>query len=216
MAWNAGLDRRDPDKLAPLYAPKVLFYGAWKSAEDVIKLKKGAFTQTPDYRQRIENVHIAKGPKGYVIRFDKYSSPKLDEKVPARLVLESAGDQLLIVQETDAVTDRRLRRPEPATCAEASFGAVTAHPTIVSDIKRVAREYPEARPSGLVHDDEAGKFDAAWGYMLPERFDPRYWLELESGQLRARNAYTGEELAFGAEVHERIRAACSPPDAGSK
>jgi hypothetical protein len=159
-------------------------------------------------------VRIAKGPNGYVIRFDKYSSPRLDEKVPARLVLEAKDSELLIVQETDAVTDRRLRKPEPATCAEAAFDVVSSHPTIEKDMKRVAREYSDAHPSGLIYEDEEGKLDAAWGYMLPVRFDPRYWLEVEKSQLRARNAYTGEELAFGADAHDKIREACAPPDAG--
>src|SRR5688500_19136431 len=65
MAWNSALDRRDPDKLSTLYAPRVRFYGASKSSEDIVKIKKAAFNRMPDYRQRVENVRIVKQPRGF-------------------------------------------------------------------------------------------------------------------------------------------------------
>jgi hypothetical protein len=218
-AWNSALDRRDADKLASLYAPRVRFYGASKSSEDIIKIKKAAFGRMPDYRQRVENVRITKQPKGFEVRFDKYTSPKLDEKIAARLVLEPAeGDRLLIAEETDSVTDRRFKRAEPAICADAALSAVAGHPVVQKDIKRVERESRDAHPAGVVYADEAGKFEAAWGYMHPERFEPRWWVDVVSGQINARDALSDEGLAFANEERERVSTACSPPeaDAGAK
>jgi hypothetical protein len=216
MAWNSALDRRDPDRLATLYAPRVRFYGASKAVEDVIKLKRAAFHRTPDYHQRVEKVRIEAARNGFVVRFDKYSGPQLDAKAAARLVLESQDGKLLIVEETDSVTDKRLARPEPEKCSDVALSVATGHSVVQSDIKRIGRENPDVHPGGLIYVDEPLKVDAAWGYMHPNRFEPRWWIAVDGARITAKDALTDEQLAFSAQEQARIEKACSPPDAGAK
>jgi hypothetical protein len=214
MAWNSALDRRDPERLAALYAARVRFYGVSKAADDVIKLKRAAFNRTPDYHQRIEKVQIAAARNGFVVRFDKYSGQALDAKVAARLTLESTEGRLLIVEETDSTTDKRLARSEPMKCSDAALSAVSGHSVVQSDIKRVARENPDVHPAGLLYSEDPLKVEAAWGYMHPDRFEPRWWIELAGARLTATNALTGEQLAFSAQELQRVEQACSASDAG--
>lgn len=182
LAWNAALDRRDPAPLAALYGSHVLFYGQHRSGAEVLEAKRTALAKAADYRQRVEDVRIATTPKGFVVRFEKHSGSGAGSAVNARLVLESAPDGLRIVEESDSVTDAHLARRGHLSCSEAVTAAVMGHPVVRADIERVAREMPEAHPVGLTYDADERNVDAAFGYMLPERFDPRWWIKVSNGK----------------------------------
>jgi hypothetical protein len=215
-AWNTALDRRDADALAALYAPRVYFYGQWKTAAQVVKLKRAAFAKQPDYRQRIDDVHITKSDRGFTAIFQKHSGPGFTSSVEGRLTLERSGGKLSIAEESDSVTDQRLLKPVPSSCAEAAFQILGEQPVIEADMRRVAREMPEAQPGGITYEEDAQHLSAAQGYFLPEHFDVRWRIEVENGVLTLSDAYTMQTFPLSTEQRARVRHACSggAPDGG--
>jgi hypothetical protein len=212
LAWNAALDARDADKLAPLYAPRVIFYGIPKAAKDVLRAKRTAFAKAPDFRQSLDNVRITSAPNGFEVRFDKRSGSGKGSVVPARLFLEAKGDRLLIAEESDAITDERLNEPEPANCGDAALGALNKHPDVVREFERVAREYPELTTGGVTYEETDHSVNAALGVFHPDHFEPYFWIEAVNGQLTVQSAVTTEPLRFSKAELTRVRKACSGTD----
>jgi hypothetical protein len=211
LAWSSALDRRAVAELEPFYASQVIFYGHRESAAEVVAAKRGAFAKVPDYRQRVGDVHIQKGPNGFVVRFEKRSGPRLESVVPARLVLESQTGKLSIVEESDDVTDQRLKTPPAANCADAVNRIVNAHPVIEADEARVARENPEVNAGGLSYDDveHADRFSASQGYFHEDHYEPRWWIDAADGTLTIRDAYTGELLVVTPKQQAVVRKLCT-------
>ncbi|HVJ18778.1 MAG TPA: hypothetical protein VM686_25325 [Polyangiaceae bacterium] len=216
ITWSSALDRHDLETLGKLYAPHVRFYGVRKPAAEVVGAKRNAFTQDPDYHQRVDEVLIEKAPTGFTVRFQKLSGPNLANEVAARLVLESVGDQLVIVEESDAATDKRFKKTPPPACYAAVSQIVTSLSAVDADIRRVARTDPQLKPGGILYEESPQKLEAAQGYFHRDRFEPRWWIEVVSGVLNVRNALTDEGLAISGDQRESARQACSPAtDAGA-
>jgi hypothetical protein len=217
MAWSSALDRHVADELAPLYATRVSFYGHRLTGEQVVAAKRKALQLAPAFRQRVTNVSIQKAPNGYTVTFEKRSGAELRSIVGARLGLEASGTQLLIAEESDAVTDARFSPKTAAkTCTEAVFSALDHHPVITSDQERVAREYPEVNPGGLSYDERPDRLEASEGYFHPERYEARWWITAADGVLKVRDAYTDQLLSITEADRRAIRQLCSgksdPPE----
>lgn len=207
-AWNAALNNHQPEALGLLYAPEVLFYGQRKPAGEIIQTKRKTLARSPGYRQRIENVRIEEGPNGFIVHFRKLSGDAALTTVQARLVLERNKDGLFVVEETDAATDERLTRPLPLTCADAALDALSEHPIIREDIKRVATEFPDVHPGGVVYQDDPAHVEAAFGYMHPPRFESRWWIEITRGKIKAYDKLTLDQLHFTPKQMDRVRRVC--------
>jgi hypothetical protein len=218
--WSSALDRKDEAALRTLYAPYVRFYGVRKPAGEVLGAKHNAFLREPDFRQRVNHVQIEKAKKGFVVRFEKQSGAGFASTVDARLTLEpSDGDTLLITEETDAVTDKRFgKKSQPTDCYSAVSSGVAALPIIETDSHRVMRDSPEVGAGGVLFSEEPGKLEAAQGYFHPDRFEPRWWIDVVDGQITVRDALSDQPLALPASLQASVRQACMPEeaDAGAK
>jgi hypothetical protein len=179
------------------------------TAGQVTKLKRAAFAKEPAYRQRINDVRISRTGAGFVVQFRKHSGANLAAVVEARLTLEDAGKKLLIVEETDSLTDERLRKPMPRSCSESAFEVATELVTIQEDIRRVARELPDVHPGGVTYEEGPRKLSAAMGYFHPQRFESRWLLDVEGGMLTVTEPLTMRKLTVTPEQTERVRRACS-------
>ncbi len=209
MAWSNALNRRAADELLPFYAAQVIFYGQRKSATEVVAAKRRAFEQVPTYQQRVSNVHIDKAPSGFVLRFDKRSGAQLESNVTARLVLDASGDRLTIAEESDSPTDARFGKAAATTCGDAVFRVVGKQPAIASDIARVAREYPEVNPGGILYEEHPDRVQASQGYFHEDRYEPRWWIDAADGTLKLRDAYTDELLPVDPQEAAVIRQFCT-------
>ncbi|MBN1609035.1 MAG: hypothetical protein JW940_20575 [Polyangiaceae bacterium] len=212
MAWNAALDSQDVNQLVPLYGPRILFYGVKRNSEQVLETKRRQLKRSPDYRQRIDNVRIARSPNGYVVEFDKWSGPKAGSRVRARLVLETIAGRLFIAEESDAVTDRRLRKPPRNTCADAALSAAAGVSAIMREQERVAAEMPGVSPGGIVYQADDSNVEAGSGFFHAERFEARWWIDVVAGEITVRDALTGDILPVAEEERERVRQTCSGAD----
>jgi hypothetical protein len=98
--WNRAHNEHDADKLAALYAPKVLFYGATLSKADCAKKKGLAFAATPDYVQSTRDAKPEPAEAGRTfVRLVKTSTSKGKSKdYPAILVVDASGH---ITEESD-------------------------------------------------------------------------------------------------------------------
>lgn len=218
--WNSALDRRDEAKLAKLYAPHVRFYGVRKSLAEVLGAKHQAFERQPNFRQRVGDVRIERTKKGFVVRFVKQSGADFSSVADARLRLEAAtGGQLLITEETDATTDKRFgKKNPPSDCYSTVSSGVAALSEIETDNHHVTRENPDVAAGGVLFSEEPGKLEAAQGYFHPERFEPRWWIDVVNGELTVRDALTDQQLAIPGSLRKSTREACAPPeeDGGAK
>jgi hypothetical protein len=209
FAWNTASDSHDVDSLKALYASHVAYYGTKKTSDKVIQAKRSAFERSPKFRQRIDNLRIEPSDQGFRVTFRKRSGENLDSVVNARLAMREEGERLVIAEETDAATDRMLERLEPKDCAAAALRAAEEHWVIVKDRARVAREWPEAIPAGLIWTETpAGVVDARVGYILPHKFDPVWSVTVEKGELAIRSALTGEPLAVPEYHRAKVRRIC--------
>ncbi len=213
MTWNSALDRHDTQALASLYAPRVLFYGKRKTVAEIVGAKSMEFSKDPDYHQRVGKVQIEKTPKGYRVRFEKYSGQNLASIVAARLVLEAEGDRLLIVEETDAATDKRFGKPAVTGCYPTVAETVASMPAVEEDMRKVTRSAPHSKPSGILYNEEAGSLTAAQGFFHADRFEPRWWIDVVKGELVISNALNGEMIAISEGQRAGVREACMPAEA---
>ena len=211
MAWSSALSRHAVDELPAFYAPQVVFYGRHKTAAEVVDAKRGALAKAPQFRQSVSNVHIDKGPNGFVLRFQKLSGQGALKAVDARLVLESSSDKLAIVEESDAPTDQRTATPAATSCAEAVEPIVGNHPVILADMARVAREYPNVNAGGLSYDqvEVPDRFSASRGYFHEDRYEPRWWIEAADGVLKIRDTYTDQLLVVTPKQQASVRKLCT-------
>ncbi|MEO8904534.1 MAG: hypothetical protein ABI488_19200 [Polyangiaceae bacterium] len=178
------MNRRAVDELAPFYSAKLLFYGQRKSATKVLTAKRLAFEKSPSFQQRVADVHIEKVADGFVVRFEKRSGARLESIVAGRLTLEATGDHLAIVDESDSATDQRFKSPTPSTCGDAVMQIVLSHPAILSDMARVAREYPSLSLGGMTYDEASDRVQSAVGYAHEDHFETRWEVEASGGKLR--------------------------------
>jgi hypothetical protein len=208
LAWNAALDRRDVDGLKSLYNPEVLYYGVRKTAEQVLQAKRDAFAQNSQYRQRLDNVHIAPGADSVSVTFRKHSGAELRSSVKARIILKAQGDRLTIAEETDAATDELLRKREPKDCLDAALTIAGRQTVIARDRERVARDFPDIHQSAVIYESTEDTVDANMGYFHPGRFEGHWGITVEDGELRIVDNWTSEPLLLSESDKTSVRRIC--------
>jgi ketosteroid isomerase-like protein len=102
--WNRLHNEHDAEKLASLYAPKVLFYGASLSRADCANKKRVAFAATPDYAQSTRDAKLESAEAGRTfVRLVKTSTTKgKSTNYPTILVIDANGN---IMEESDDLPD---------------------------------------------------------------------------------------------------------------
>jgi hypothetical protein len=216
LAWNSALDQHDMSSLAALYSSQVLFYGSYWTAQKVIAAKRSALDKTPDYRQRIDDVRVSRDALRTTLEFQKHSGPDAKSVVSARLTLQEEASRLVIVEETDALTDKRLQTRLPSSCYEAALQVFDQLPEIRSDVVRVARENPDCNLGGILNSEDAQNVDSAQGYFHPDRFEPRWQLVVVHGELKIADLFGADPLPISAAQRARVRLACrAASDSGS-
>jgi hypothetical protein len=208
FAWNAALDSKNVDALAPLYADHVRFYGKNETNGAVVQAKRVALAKAPEFHQRLDHVHITKTPNGYLVDFDKHSDTGQGSSVAAHLVLEGAGEHLVIAEESDVKTDERLRTAQKQSCADVAVDIASSLPAIVHEQERVSREYPDLGTGGVVYSEDAGRVEAAWGVFHPDRFESYFWINVTEHGLEVENALTSDALAIPQADQARVQRAC--------
>jgi len=208
-AWNDALNAHDVARLATLYGERVRFYGKSRLRAEVSDAKRRAFEKAPGFHQTVDAVHVETTETGFVIRFDKRSGQGKGSLVAARLTAQTTPSGLVIIEETDAATDAHRARAALGSCSDEAFRVVSAHPVIVADIARVAREDPDVVPSGVVYDADAHHVEAGQGYMHADRFELRWSIDVGGGELVVHDTLSDEPLVFSAADRALVRAACS-------
>jgi hypothetical protein len=210
MAWNAALNRHSVDELRPLYAPKVQFYGQSWSAQQVLEAKRQAFAKEPDFRQRISGVKVEQRGARIAITFEKHSGKGPKGDIYGSLVLEQRAEGLMIVDESDAATDAKLR-PQADTCSEAAMSITSSQASIQADMARVAREYPELNPGGMSYEqsDRTDRYSGSMGYFHPDRYEPRWWIDAADGKLTIRDVYSDKPLPLTAPQQALVKRLCT-------
>ncbi len=212
MRWNAALNARRADQLQALYAPRVAYYGVSKSAQEILDSKRAALANVPDYRQTVDGVRVGTAGQGFAITFTKHSGPTLASSVNARVTVEPMGDRWVITEETDSAAEALLKRQDPMDCADAALRVVEEHPAIREDRARAAREFPELRPGSLILENEPGLVHASVGYSHPERFESRWFLSVEKGQLSISDNLTSQPLKLDERQQAVVRRSCASDD----
>jgi ketosteroid isomerase-like protein len=210
VEWNRAFNQGDLEALEKIYGNRVLFYGKRLTRQEVIEKKRKALGDDPHFRQTLSNLSIVQGTSGFSAKFQKTGGAKLDSTVRAKLVFSQTAQGPALVLETDATTEAALRIPKHLDCTGAAFTAVQTHPVILADRRRVAKEYPAASPFGLIYEETTTSLEGSEGYDLPDRFDPRWWVDVRHGTFTARDAYTSAFLKFTPEALARVEKACSP------
>jgi hypothetical protein len=210
MEWNAALDHHSVDALAALYAPKVGFYGQQRTAEQVLEAKRQAFAKQPDFKQRVSGASITKEGDGFRVSFKKLSGEKLKNEAFGVLVVKPLGGKWQITEESDAMTDARFK-PKADSCREAAMGIADSEPSIIADIERVAREYPDAHPGGMQLDLEErdDRYLGSQGYFHDDRYEARWWIDAGSGDITIRDGYTMALLPITPAQRALVRKLCT-------
>jgi hypothetical protein len=183
LAWNSALDKHDVVALAPLYAPRVKFYGAGEVTRSaLIEGKKRALGKGSTFHQQIvSDLDIARSDDdSFDVRFTKRSGAPTLSDVRARLVL-ARGDagSLLIVEETDEPSDDRAKKRAARGCAEIAADVVNALPKVKKLLDDTAKElpkYPDRHMGGVGPlDEDDGGFSVGLGVHQPERYEALVW-----------------------------------------
>ena len=208
VAWNEALDARDANRLEGLYDTKVLFYGKTKTSAQVIESKRVALARNPRFRQSVDNVRIEPTDEGARILFRKRSGTELRSTIQARLTLVAKGGNWTIAEETDAATDALFRRSNSETCEDAALAAAEGNPAIARDRARVAKASPGIRPSSITEEGTAHSLYANLGYMHPERFEGRWTVTVENGELQIVENGTEKPLQVPEIERAKVRRIC--------
>jgi len=153
LAWNGALDSHDVHALEGLYAEQVRFYGRSLPRLAVVASKRVALSAKSTFHQQIVG-EIATTLEGetVTVEFQKrsgYAGKRLD--VRARLRLDRIdGGRLLIVEETDDVTQSRKDNP-PGCRADKDCAGGQICEFIAGDTFVCAEPFPaKPCPSGQV------------------------------------------------------------------
>ena len=207
-AWNSALDARDAKGLLKLYAPAVLYYGVWRSAFSVIQTKRAAFAKTPGYRQRLGSIQISGGPVHFDAAFDKFSGADAGTEIAGYLALELVDTRFLIVEESDSITNEHAR----STCGGMAFYVFNHQQTVAQHYRAVLNGSPSSRQSSMVYTEDARNMAGASGldrvFGDLEKFEPHFWVDVESGRLKAKRSLTTEPVNFTPTELERVKQAC--------
>jgi hypothetical protein len=126
--WNSALDSHDVERLRPLYASHVAYYGTQKTSDEALRAKQDALQRAPKFRAR------------------------------------------------------------------------------------VAREYPDVRASGILYGTSPHSVDVRVGYTHPDRFEPRWLVTVERGELKIADMLTTEPLVVPEYHRAKVRRICGTPD----
>ena len=111
--WDRGHKSGETYLLFSLYANRVLFYGKMRSRETVFEIIEELLYKDVGFSQISSNIDISILSETLVrCDFNKQTFHE-DGRVnnyPSYLLFENVGDKWLIVEESDAITDRNLRK----------------------------------------------------------------------------------------------------------
>jgi hypothetical protein len=217
LAWNEALDGRDPDALLPLYGEHVRYYGRDLPAAAVLDAKRVALRADATFHQRIVGeIEVIPGEDLATTGFLKRSGPAGNLRdVHAKLVMQrNDGGPLLIVDETDDVTEKAKFSSAPTDCAGAAARVVDDLP----DVKRaVASAILAADQSGGRAnygrvgpiDDESGGFSVGVGLHTDQRFEAEVWYSVDrAGRLSV--TVLGTDVAIPPKSPRTVATACRP------
>ncbi|MFZ5892999.1 MAG: hypothetical protein ACOY0T_18200 [Myxococcota bacterium] len=208
-AWDAALNQHDADRLTPLYAEMVSYYGRTLTRDKLVEQKRKALATTPDYTQTLSHLTLAADADGSVqVRFDKRSgSQKAQRSVPARLRLEKNGDSFRIAVESDAPSDARSDIGRP--CEAVAMDVAMSLPRVKTLLESAG---PDARQGALFYPEEVvGDVSASIGFHHDERFQVAFIVEVKEGNLSVLES--GEALPIPSEARARVHAKCAPQPA---
>lgn len=193
-AWTRALNERDLAALERLYADRVQFYGRSLTRAEVLTRKRQALAATPTFTQSVLGAPSLE-PQGELTRitFHKRSGPKGKERdVFASLVLQAKAPGL-IVEETDAVTEKRARpaataESEPGDCDSAVWalvGSTRESAKLYARIDENLKQFPgdeELSPGGMgpmtPRETGDGTYQIALGVHHTDRFEGYGWFTI--------------------------------------
>lgn len=194
--WTRALNAADLGALGRLYAERVRFYGISLARDEVIEKKRKALQATPTFAQEVTGKPRVE-PKGDVIRvvFQKRSGPKGQQRdVLGTLVLRKAPP-FSIVEETDAVTEKRYGRVRaaadaPKDCPAAVWFLVDSTPEakrLFDKIEKNLKAFPPnagMNPGGMgpimPNETGDGTYEYSIGVHHPDRFESYGWFTVDA------------------------------------
>jgi hypothetical protein len=215
LAWNQALDERNPDALQPLYGEHVRYYGRDLTGSAVVGAKRVALHADTTFHQRVVGeIVVIPGEDVATAGFLKRSGPAGDLRdVHARLVMQrSDGGALLIVEETDDVTEKAKLDSTPIECERAAARVVDDLP----DVKQAVASAILAgeQSGGQAHygrvgpiDDENDGFSVGVGLHTDQRFEAEVWYSVDrSGRLSV--TVLGADVAIPPSSLRTVATAC--------
>jgi hypothetical protein len=209
-AWSAALDGHHVERLPPLYAESVRFYGRRLSRDAVVAAKTSALSKQTRFRQQLvttPNLERA-GTDTLNVTFVKRSGePDEQRDVPAKLVLALAPTGTWqIIEEADAPSET------PSSCQDQASQLVNALPEVqraVRDAQTAAdASGGRARFGGIGPIEEpSGAFSASLGIHTDERFETYVAYEVDR-QGRLSVAVFGSELTLSPASLRSVAKAC--------
>jgi hypothetical protein len=193
--WTRALNAADMNALGRLYAERVRFYGTSLVREDVIERKRKALQGATFMQEITGEPRIEPKGDGFRVVFQKRSGPKgAPRDVLATLVL-GKGPPLSIVEETDAVTQKRYglvsAAPEaPKDCPTAVWLLVDSTPEakrLNEKIEKNLKALPGAtalHPGGMgpfmPEETGDGTYEVSIGVHHPDRFEAYGWFTVSA------------------------------------
>lgn len=185
--WTDALNRSDIDALKRLYAKKVLFYGVRRTRGQVLEAKSKALAATKDFHQEIQgDIHVEEQGERLRVTFGKRSGPKGKESdVFGVLVLDA--DSLKVLEESDAQTDKHIRRNEelrrPEDCEGALWSLVDStkeakelYVNIRENLKAFPDDYRAGGLGPMMPDVTGdGTYAISIGVHQPTRYEAYAW-----------------------------------------
>ena len=216
QAWSRALDLHDLAALAPMYAPRVMFYGRDVPRAVVLAAKTRALGPGSTFHQSItSDIMVVRADDGTMrASFTKRSgagSPPRVTDVAARVgMVRGDGGALAIVEETDVPSQGRATEMNRAGCHLAAAAAVHDLPAVKKLLADTQHEidahYKDRHLGGWGPIDEADGFSAALGVDQPERFENMVLYGVHAGKLTV--TVMGEDVEISKDRQEAVAKAC--------
>lgn len=105
--WNAAINAKDIAALTALHMPNVRFYGVMVDKATYGAKMKAALAKDPTFHQEVDKIHVERAePKTAKVAFSKNDGKAVHS---AYLVVVLVGGGWMISEESDVVTDARLK-----------------------------------------------------------------------------------------------------------
>jgi hypothetical protein len=218
LAWSDALDRHEVSGLDGLYGERVRYYGRDLAKASVVEGKRRALAGDATFHQQILGDITAVSVRGAsTTTFQKRSGPASRMRdVQAKVVLRRDGaGKLVIVEETDDVTEKAVAKQERSRCEEVASKVVNDLPEVK---KAVAAAMKGAEGSdGAAHfggvdvddSDSPEGFTRGIGLHTAERFTATVWYSVD-GEGRLSVTVSGSDVTIGAKAMSAVEAACAP------